>query len=339
MVLALLRWCGIFHVDNSQLELEVNVDSYIDFLERRKLDGLFYLATKTTSVTSRLYEKLGLAQRAAWIKLLHTLAEADLDPVVIKGAEIREAYYHGSAIGVNHDIDILVPQSKLGAVKRVLFSSGYGQYGYDRVKQCLMDLDISKVAATEARHYELAPFIKAEEIRLEHDEVALAEHWGRHPLRKIDNKIFLLNQVDVHHRIALDIPPEPLFERAVQSKYGVGKTLSPADHIWFMTSRLYNEVAVHGKLSLRDFAYILPIVAQEEIDWDIVTLAADLYHIHSSLYYYLRFVSSLAPGKIPDMVLERVHPSMGTRRADFGWQLSKLFETVDPPPFSITELH
>lgn len=74
----------------------------------------------------------------------------------------------------------------------------------------------------------------------------------------IDDRFLLVIEIDVHHGIASDVESESFFERAVPSVHGVASTMSPTDHVWVVTSRLYNEVSLYGMNSLRSFAYVLP---------------------------------------------------------------------------------
>jgi hypothetical protein len=113
---------------------------------------------------------------------------------------------------------------------------------------------------------------------------------------------------------------------------GQGLSFSDSNQLWLLTSRYYTEVAVHGKSSLRDFAYILPLIACGDLDWDVVLSTARKYGLRSSLYYYLYFMSFLTEGAVPKSVLAELSPDRGNRRHDWGWQLGKLFDLVEAFP-------
>ena len=113
-------------------------------------------------------------------------------------------------------------------------------------------------------------------------------------------------------------------------------TMSPADHLWFITGRYYNEVAMHDKRSLRDFVYIIPILVNSHIDWEIILQSASDYNLRPSLYYYLFFLNQLLSGRyIPIEVIDKLSPANGSRSRDWGWQLDKLFDRVECFSFGI----
>jgi hypothetical protein len=101
--------------------------------------------------------------------------------------------------------------------------------------------------------------------------------------------------------------------------------------VWITLTRYYNEVALLGKRYLRDFAYIIPILKNEAIDWDVVLSANRSYELHAPLFYYLNFLRSLG-ACVPEAVLAETSPLRSERLRDFGWQLGKLFDVLEPSP-------
>ena len=316
-------------------QLDAVNSKHIDVLAGRKIDSLLYLGYSLKSPIQNVYDTVWGIQNK-WLNILvNRLIESSVSPIIFKGGELLNAYYRSRALGCLADLDILVDRKDLGVAKQCLYSMGFRQSTLDRGSETLVDLDILDIARIESTHYELAPFSKFEEIELEEEEFKCAQKNQPYPLQIIDGKCFVIVQFDIHHRVASDIESDGFFKRAIPSALGCGLTMSPADQIWFMTSRYYNEVAIHGKRSLRDFAYLAPIISRSDISWDIVLSAARIYELRPSLYYYLSFLDKLAGNIIPSEVFDELLPSKGIRSRDWGWQLSKLFDEIDPFPLEL----
>ena len=221
-------------------------------------------------------------------------------------------------------------------MQRILYGLGYRPAVYRR-GEGLVDRDIAGIAAIESGHYQLPSFARVSELEVDADTVQLARELGEKddgPMLREGERLVVVTECDVHHRVASDVESAPLFERAIPSAFGVGSTLGPADHVWFTLSRLYVEVALHGKTSLRDFAYLLPLVAEGDVDWSVVLGAASEMELRPHLYYFLAFMSDLHPGLVPPDVLAELEPTCGARVHDWGWQLGKLFSIVEPSPLT-----
>lgn len=296
----------------------------------RKIDSLYYGAVSPGSPVQRLYDAIWSAQERVCASVLADLAAAGTMPLVFKGGDFQKRYWP-FAVSASADIDILLPRTHLGVARASLYSNGYRQAKFDRKQGRLIDGDVVEIGEVEAGHYELFPFCRLEPIVLAPDEREAAD--GRNLPLFIDARdAFLIVEIDVHHRVSVDLESEPLIERSRSSPYGHGLSMSAEDHLWFTTSRLYTETAIHGKRSLRDFAFLLSLLANETIDWDALLAIAREYELHAALYYYFHFLAFLG-GPIPAGVLEQLSPRHSRRLRDWGWQLSVLFDWVDPAPF------
>lgn len=307
---------------------------YLAALKRHKIDSLLYVGCLLDSPIQRVYDKVWMRQREALLHLLNQLLDKGISPIIFKGAEFLAASYHPHALGLNNDVDILVERPELGTVKKVLHSMDYSQSLFDPNVGELVDRDLQDIAEFERAGYELIPFNRKEEIELEADELAFAQTWQSHPLWVVDDRCFVITTFDPHYGVSYDVPGDEFFSRAVPSAVGAGRAMSLADQLWFTTSRYYNEVALNGKDSLRDFAYIASLIPNDQIDWDVILGAADRYDLRPSLYYYFAFLNRLG-GAIPDEALEELSPGKGSRDRDWGWQLSKLFDLIDPYPLAV----
>lgn len=300
-------------------------------LARVKLDSLFYLACQPNAPRQRLYDAAWRVERAALLELIGALDVAGVRSLVFKGAEHIERWYGSRPLSLMADVDILVDRASLVEVQRVLFTLGFRPAGFV-LGEGLVDRDIADIAEIEANHYQLPPFVRLTDLDADKEALAHAAAVGENPIYQAEDRVVLLLQLDVHHKVASDVDTEQFFERAVPSALGIGATLSAADHVWFTLSRLYVEVALHGKRSLRDFAYLLPLVAGSAVDWSVVLEQASTMELRPHLYYFLSFMNDLVEGVVPEDVLAELAPTRGARDYDFGWQLGKLLGTIDRSP-------
>jgi len=89
---------------------------------------------------------------------------------------------------------------------------------------------------------------------------------------------------------------------------------------------------LHGKQSIKDFAYVIPELVTQEIDWPLLLKTADELDLHCSLYYMLELIDYCVPGLVPGYVRQSVNPATRPRARDWGWQIGKLFGFVEPIP-------
>lgn len=316
----------------SPTPLEQCSEATLRQLEARQIDGLYYSVAQPDHPRRRLYAAIWAAQRAACVEAVEALESQSIETVVFKGADFLDRYFP-APFSIMSDVDLLVKRNDVGRAKAELYRLGYRQAAFNRARRRLDEADVAAVADTEAHHYELFPFLRLDPIRLDDDARALLRKRGRLPVVASGGELKVVIGLDVHHGVATDIATEPLMRRSRRSSFPAGRSLSPADHLWLVTARLYNETALHGKRSLRDFAYLVALLTQERIRWDDVLQSAADYEMHAALYYYFMFLSWLAPDTIPLDVLERLSPLHTKRLRDWGWQLGVLFDALDPQPF------
>ena len=313
----------------------VEDERVVQWLSSRKIDSLLFLAVSPDRIDQAIYDKVWREQRRELGRVLAALGAADVTTAVFKGAEFIERNFAGHSLNLIADLDLLFRREDLQKVKATLYSLGYHQSFYNRETGALVDRDVSDIGSMESTHYELAPFHRLVPLSLTERELAIVKSWDRSPVWIHEGSCHLDLEIDAHHAVALDIETAPLFERLVPSVFPQAMTLCNEDHLWFTLTRLYNEVALHDKTSLRDFAYIGPLLSQS-IDWKAVINAAHQYQIHCPLFYYLNFLHYLSKGKVPREVLVELNPCNHPRPRDWGWQLEKLLNTITVTPFLAT---
>lgn len=336
LAIALLRRCADGTLPVGGAPSDAPGDGAIEWLAARQIDSLSYLARGDADhPVQRVYDKVWHAQREGTQAVVSALAAAGIDPLVFKGAEILHRSFEPHSINLMADIDLLIDRAALSRCKPILYALGYRQAYYDAKAEALIDRDFADVAAMEGTHYELAPFSRLVPLALDAEELAVARRINRHPLWvTADGDCRVAVELDLHHGIATDLESAPFFARAVPSSFAGARTFCAADHLWFLAARLYNEVAIHAKESLRDFAYLAILLREPGLDWRIVLDAAQEHSISTPLFYYLSFLDFLCPGRIPADVLPQLDPLVNPRQRDWGWQLERLFGVVPISPFA-----
>lgn len=309
-------------------------DFALTALETLQVDGLVDHGNGRTPL-QRVYDRVWQLQRSAACEIAAEGARRGFAPVIFKGADYIERYFSGRSPSIMGDIDVLVERAAIGAARASLYQLGYRQAKFDVTQRCLVDADVAAIAAVEAVHYELYPFCRLVPIELDAAERHAAHSWAsKLPLWiPEDGAAWLCVELDLHHGIALDVEVAPLLEHCRPSPFDGARSFCPADSVWFTTSRLYTEVALHGKTTLRDFAYLVALLRDEQVDWDILLSACEQYQLRPALYYYLSFVNQLFDRRpVPDEVLDELDPRRGWRLRDWGWQLARIFDEIGPMP-------
>lgn len=303
-------------------------------LQALKIDGLAS-DDRADVPLYRGYDRIAAIQQASTAEVVRALVAAGASPLLFKGIDLLPRHFASRTPSVMGDIDLLVERSALGRARAALFGMGLRQANFDRDSGELIDADIADIADIERSHYELHPFRRLLPLDLDPEAVAaLRASNAKMPLAYDgDGRAWLIDEIDLHHGVALDVDAEPLFAKARASLIPGARALDPADHLWLLTSRYYHEVALHGKRSLRDFAYIIAILRDEQPDWDRILAVAAEYEMRPSLFYYLRFADSLFERpRIDGDIWRALDPRQGSRARDWGWLLAPLFEWIDPMP-------
>ncbi len=304
-------------------------------LQTLKIDGLAQASDGAATPLQRAYNAVLEAQLRSTAEAVDALLAHGASPVLFKGIDIMPRHFPQQAPSIMGDVDLLVDRGSLGSARAALLGIGLRQAFFDIEADQLVDADIADIADVERVHYELYPFRRLLEIGLDAESVAALRVFpGRIPVRiDRDGRAWLIDEIDLHHSVALDIDPAPLFERARAGSLRGALGLSAADQLWLVCSRFYSEVAMHGKRSLRDFAYLAAIVRDGGIDWECVLRVAMEYEMRPALFYYLRFVDTLFARSMVDPGLwAELDPRTGSRQRDWGWMLAPLFDAMDPLP-------
>lgn len=341
----LLRWLARTNA-NSGAKPQIDLDtSAVEELRRRGIDSLYYWtlcdgkpgcpANRCEVPLQRVYNRVAAAQADELTRITAAFSDADLSFAVFKGAALSRRLGTRAAIGMAADLDILLPRQSVEEAKCVLYSAGYRQLIFDPRVQKLVRRDVQEVAALEAQHYELVAFNRQIKFPLTNEEREAAFGFDKMPLWVFADEAALVLEFDIHHGIASDVDCEALLARCVVRE-GMS-TLCDADHLWFGLARYYNEVAIHGKRSLRDLAYLGPLVRFGEVDWDVLARQTVETTTQAPVFNLLRFLDALSGGSVPAGVFAAIKPTEENRFRDWGSLLPQLFGIRDTVPSTIVQ--
>jgi hypothetical protein len=305
----------------------------VEELRRRNLDGLHYLAFDPGHPRQRLYDAVWRAQRAATAEMLRTLDASGLTVLAFKGAEIAERWFGSRPIGIFADCDLLVPREEVVEAMAVLFGCGFRPRYFDAEAGRLVPFDIAAIGAILSEHYEIPPFWRFQPLDLDPEAIAAVGPQDAESVLVSGGAAQLAVAFDVHHGLAVDLDPAIFLDRRIPGPFGAGFSPTPADHLWCLLVRYYNEVALNGKDTLRDLAYAALLVGRAEIDWERVVSLTHGHDTRPGPFYLLSWLDGLVPGCVPGAVLSELDPRRGSRARDFGWLAGRLLGAVEPNPF------
>lgn len=317
LALELLGGCGA--VDEYRLPPRSGASANtMKWLQDRQIDSLLHHRQEQVPEQQVRYDFVLATQRRWWVDALAALAAADVRTIVFKGAEFLERLFAPRALGITHDIDLLVGRSQLDEALEVLLALGFRQHVV-RHDGTLRSRSAEELKGYYSRHYELAPLLLLHPIG---DSWSGQVAW---PMVEINGEVNLAVYADLHFGVATNVSGEQFFERAQTSAYGIAETMSDADHLWFLASRLYSEWAFHEKRSLRDLAYMASLVGKPTVSWEVVEESARRYALGPSLFHVLAFLEQLLRIKVPGEVLAACDPSARSYRRDAGAQVHHWF--------------
>ncbi len=308
-------------------------DAIINALKQKKIDSLYYLHYDPENQQQLLYQTVWDIQKKYLEQVLTALTAAGIEVIVFKGAEFINRYYDNNPLSFVNDVDLLIRKDQVSAAQRVFYESGFYHGIIDDETLDYKLLDISDIASVILGHYELPPLNKPIEMKLSRQQQKLLEGLENHPIWSAGGRHIVFPEFDVHYQVSTDIVSDELFTRSVPSSFKGVSTLNHADTIWFTMARFYNEVALHNKNSLRDFAYILPVLRTETINWEQFLKSVHEYELYAGVFYFLSFCNFLSHQSVPAEVLNELSKGVRTGNRDWGWQLEKLFDEIPLCPF------
>lgn len=218
---------------------------------------------RTAMRNLRLYTELAIVMRA--------LREHDLPFILLKGAHLAELVYENLSLRGMGDVDLLVRESHLAAVKEAIRGLGYSQY----IKTA------EKMKSTSAHH--LVPFEKEGAAPIE-------VHWTLPAIARVGAE------------------PAELWERARPAEIAGCRAFVLAPDDLLLHTCVHASLHHRFGIGLRPLMDIAAILARYNgaLDWDRLHCSAEQWHLSKSVSLTLRVARELVGAPVPDHALTQL---------------------------------
>ena len=202
------------------------------------------------AVTYQAQEKRNAGIYTQLGEILTACKEANLHPIVLKGAHLAATYYDVPALRPMNDIDLLFPANELEWAEALLLELEYG----GKHKSAEIGAGVTKHTSTFKRTGAIAntsnPYLSAEGERMIEPHGSLEESW---------------------YGLKVDITPG-IRGRAMPAKLGghIAQVLSPED-VFIHVALHFTFHLIQGAPSMVQLTDILTIAEKASLDWHVVT--------------------------------------------------------------------
>jgi len=204
-------------------------------------------------------------------RFVDVLADAGVEVILLKGADIRHRLYDDPVCRPMNDIDALISPADLEKARAALSREGYGlkpwcldpQPGFNS----LFDYDITWATPSG---------------------IPLDLHWG-------------IREVGTYYRL----PYAPLRARAVVQDLPDSKALvlAPEHLLMHLCLHMFDEMETAGILKIADLYRVLTCL---DLDWDIFLKDLEAFHVQGPVLWLLREITKLRPEAVPEVVWPRL---------------------------------
>lgn len=296
-------------------------------LSEKRIDSLYYSVCNPDHPRQRMYQ-LACDQRIQeTLDILHELESLDVEPLVLDDNEASIRYDHGLATGETATITLLVPQDALWKAEKVLYGRGYVQGDYNRNTHEWVCVEHARQLRHELQSCKLWPFRRAVPAT-DLDDAALREAQRNPSFLVRDDGARLFLTVEVRHALAPNLDTNAVLQRSIAGASGA-RALSRADQLWSSMSRCYDEAAAGADRTLRGLVWIAPLIADPNVDWNLLVRTAVEQKATSAHLYWLTFFCTLGAKAVPADALQELRSHHHRSERNWGWQLEHLFD-VEP---------
>jgi len=305
-------------------------------LFKRRIDGLYYRQFAPQSPQQALYRSVHAAQYSAFKEILAATSSVDVPVCAYKGLNYVHNVLDGEPINMMHDIDLVVHRADIQRIKSIMHSKGYAQG--DLVHETLQILQPSYeyLEAHDSEAYELYAFTRIDDIN-NAGEVSLIQgpiYRATSDLGEFSrSRTAVAISFDFHISPSSDIGPEVIWKRALNTQALDFLCTDLTVQVWLSALRYYTEVALNQRRrNIRELAYMIAAITRHQLDWDVLVELTHSYQTHPPIWYTLKFLQDIFHLTVPSNILDTLHPQLGNRTFDFGWQYPKLFGLIDLLP-------
>jgi hypothetical protein len=267
-----------------QIAIKLTVPGFLEPLNEHRLTA-FYYSTLTRFSRKEVGEVPGLEelrwdylgrmrryrdQERELRALLQVLQEAGVEPLMLKGGDIRHRLYDDPVSRPMGDVDLFIPHADLEKVRGIVKKQGY----------TVAPRDMDRGSDFNAR------FLWEETYTSTGGALALDLHWE-------------IRKMGAYYRL----PYAPLRERAmVRDTDGVRALVLCPEHLLMNLSlNALEELEEAGILKILDIHLALNRLP---INWDLFLEDAAAFDIRGPMFWMLQEMEKLRPGEVPAAVLQ-----------------------------------
>ncbi|SDQ29258.1 nucleotidyltransferase family protein [Pseudovibrio sp. Tun.PSC04-5.I4] len=297
-------------------------------LFKRRIDSLYFRQFEPQAAQQAFYQLVFDAQRKAFQEVNTAAIAKGCSICAYKGLNYIHNVLDDVPINMMHDIDLVVPVNHVPVIKTILREQGYIQG--DLVQETLQILPQSEsyLKDYDSNNYELYAFTKLIDV-----PEAATSNMLQGPVYAVSSDRKIAISFDIHVAPSLDIGPEIIWERAWDAPSLKAQCTDITVQVWLSALRYYNEVALNQRRrNIRELAYITSAISRYTLDWELLQKLTHSYETHPPIWYTFAFLKNTFGLDIPPNILEKLHPQVGNRTFDFGWQYPKLFGLIEQLP-------
>lgn len=275
--------------------------------------------------------------------VVERLRGTDVKLMLLKGGDLDLTLYPREVPRSMADLDLLVRPPDFEALKGALVAAGFRHGLFDRESLTIRpigDFERQQAQAEGMELMELSKIVKIPELSPYQEVIAKALGGSvYHRLAVLGPDVYSLIEFDVHLNLSTGFDVQDVWwePRTISLPDG-GEILgqSQSDLLWFLAARLYHEILLHNRASMRYFVDVVALLERfaDRIDWERVVFMGHKYKLDPSLFYTLWHAREILGSLVPDFVVESFDLLRGSadRSHDWGDFVSKMLGEVGIQP-------
>lgn len=268
--------------------------------------GLTKLSEVCRITADSLYQNLS--------PIVNKLSEEGISVMLLKGADLALTVYPQTLPRYMVDIDLLVKPTDVPVVTKVFSENGFMQGNLNTQKLCVDPIPENEKANHLAQQHELFPFNKIIKIPFLSKYAELIEkHLPTPYFIVLGDEVYFPLEYDIHINFGrdfelIDIWRAPRKIDLPTREEILGQSIS--NMLWFLALKLYHEVMMLDKPSIRLFADVLAVIQKYNklIDWDFVMKIVSKYDLYAPLFYVLWYANEFLDTGVPSEVIHFCNP-------------------------------
>ena len=240
------------------------------------------------------------AQKKELLEIRKVFINESIDFMVLKGLyfinQFKQSAYYSS------DIDVIVKKHEILSAKNVLNRLHYSQL-FEINNGEYVKFTTEQISKFDNNHsYGLAPFKKLVRVKsLDSYVEFIIKNFNRHPFYVKKSNVYLVIEFDLHHNVSKGVEVSDIWDNP--QKFNICNTsfFTPSVEFygWFLPARLYYELMFFHKQRLKLLSYLLLLIKNNKINYDLLSKLCQKYKLFVPGYYIYRFINKHTNSLIP----------------------------------------